>query len=271
VKAATARHWAATPIGTRTTGFHPEHAEFTPAWFEEQKRFRYVDYAPWLADLAGFERHRGDLVLEVGCGMGTDLLEFAAHGARVVGLDLTRRHLELARRRFRASGRAGSFQQGDAERLPFASGVFDFVYSCGVLHHTPDGASAVREIHRVLKPGGRATILLYHRNSFVYRFKICGYLALREIARRLLGRGGRLRDFRPADLLSASTDGPENPLTRVYSRAECRRLCAGFRQVTTRVAHLNRKDVLFLHPLPRPLLALLARRWGWYVAIEAVK
>ena len=275
IKRRTAAHWSDSPIGTRTAGFDPEHREFTREWFEEHARFRFVDYGPWMRDVAGFERHRGDRMLEVGCGMGTDLLEFARGGARVAGLDLTKRHLDLALRRFALFGETGGFYLGDAESLPFRDRSFDFVYSNGVLHHTPDTARSIREIHRVLKPGGTTTILLYHRNSLHYRFQICGLFAAREIlyrvAAKLRGRSVRILDFRLGDHLTRMTDGETNPLTKVFSVAECRDLCRGFREVRARVVHLNRQDVFFLKWLPASILPALARRWGWYVVIEGTK
>ncbi|HZE19597.1 MAG TPA: methyltransferase domain-containing protein, partial [Candidatus Angelobacter sp.] len=275
IKRRTAEHWSDIPIGTRTAGFDPKNREFTREWFEEHARFRFVDYGPWMREVAGFERHRGDRMLEVGCGMGTDLLEFARGGARVAGLDLTKRHLDLALRRFALFGQAGTFYRGDAENLPFRDKSFDFVYSNGVLHHTPDTARSIREIHRVLKPGGTTTILLYHRNSLHYRFQICGLFAAREvlyrIAAKLRGRKVRILDFRLDEHLTRMTDGETNPLTKVFSVAECRELCRGFREVRARVVHLNRRDVFFLKWLPASILPALARRWGWYVVVEGTK
>jgi SAM-dependent methyltransferase len=271
IKRRTAAHWSQNPIGARTTGFDPKHREFTREWFEEHARFRYVEYGPWMREVAGFDRHRGDRMLEVGCGMGTDLLEFARGGAQVAGLDLTKRHLDLAVRRFALFGETGRFYRGDAERLPFPDDTFDFVYSNGVLHHTPDTARSIREIHRVLKPGGSAVLLLYHRNSIIYRVQICGVWAAKDLGKRLLGRGGRLVDFRLSDHLARSTDGTTNPLTRVFSERECADMCRAFGAVRTRIVHLNRRDAYFLRFLPPGALPWLERRWGWYVVIEATK
>jgi ubiquinone/menaquinone biosynthesis C-methylase UbiE len=271
IKARTADHWSENPIAARHAEFHPTHPEFSKGWFEEHSRFRYVEYGRWMRDVAGFDRHRGELLLEVGCGMGTDLLEFARGGAHIIGLDLTYRHLELAARRFSFFGQRGRFLRGDAERLPFPDARFDFVYSNGVLHHTPDTEGAVREIHRVLKPGGGTTILLYHRNSLHYRFQICLHWAAKDLAKRLLGRGGRLRDFRLSEHLAHSTDGVTNPLTRVFTARACRAMARDFTQVRTRIIHLNRGDAWFLKWVPARLMSALERRWGWYVVIEAVK
>ena len=106
----------------------------------------------------GFATHAGESVLEIGPGLGTDHAQFARAGGKMVAIDLTSRHLELTRRRFELEKLATRPVRGDAEGLPFAAGAFDVVYSFGVLHHTPDTAGAVREIHRVLRPGGLAIV-----------------------------------------------------------------------------------------------------------------
>ena len=119
----------------------------------------------------GFGKFRGARLLEFGCGMGTYLLQFARGGARCTGVYLTPRSVEITRHRFRLYGMDGAFMIADGERLPFASESFDVVYSNGVLHHTPDTAGAFREVHRVLRPGGVARVMLYHRNSLNYWFE----------------------------------------------------------------------------------------------------
>ena len=269
VKERTAAHWSANPIASRHVDFHPVHEEFSRGWFEEHARFRYEEYGPWMREVAGFDRHAGELMLEVGCGMGTDLLEFARGGARVVGVDITPRHLELAARRFSLFGRRAALHRGDAERLPFRDESFDFVYSNGVLHHTPDTAGAVREIHRVLKPGGTATVLLYHRGSVYYRYQICLLWGTKAILKRLLGRGGWIWDFRWRDHVAHSTDGDSNPLTTLYTESECRALFDRFSSITTRIVHLNPADFPILRRLSPAKRAALERRWGWYVVIDA--
>jgi len=110
--------------------------------------------------IMGFDRYAGKKLLEVGCGMGTDLLQFARGGAICTGVDLTPRSIEISRRRFELYGMPGDFLLTDGERLPFPDESFDVVTSTLVLHHVApdDRAAAVGEMRRVLRPGGQVLI-----------------------------------------------------------------------------------------------------------------
>src|SRR6266853_1792115 len=159
--------WQTHPCGTR---FRDDEMG-TPEFFARVESHRYTKewHIPGAADFGGAH---GLSVLEIGCGLGTDGAQFAKAGAHYTGVDLTEAAVDLARRRFKISGLPGEFRVADAENLDFADNTFDRVYSHGVLHHTPDTARAVAEIHRVLKPGGRAIVMLYHRGSYNYRVGI---------------------------------------------------------------------------------------------------
>src|SRR5215831_6346726 len=157
--------WSKDPAGAV---YGRTHEFGTREFFDEVERHRYQDYAPWMPEVMGFNEFAGQRLLEIGCGMGTDLLQFARGGARVTGIDLTPRSIELSRRHLSLYGEAGEFSVADCESLPFADESFDVAYSNGVLHHTPDTAGAVREIYRVLRPGGQARVMLYHRDSLYY-------------------------------------------------------------------------------------------------------
>ena len=115
------------------------------------------------------EELNGKLVLDVGCGMGRFAEVATRWGARVVGIDLSAA-AEVAAKNL--ADRDFVAFQADVFSLPFAPESFDIIYSVGVLHHTPDTARAVRELHRVLRPGGRAVVMLYHRDSYNYRVNI---------------------------------------------------------------------------------------------------
>jgi SAM-dependent methyltransferase len=136
-----------------------EHWNRTPLFLSEEAR--YAQY-PWLYQASEFRQHLGEWVLEIGCGSGCDLLQFARHGARAVGVDVTPQHLRLAQQR--VANRA-TICLADATRLPFHDGSFDYVFSHGVLHHLDRPRAMVEEIFRVLRPGRRFNIHVYARYS----------------------------------------------------------------------------------------------------------
>src|SRR5260221_7285712 len=281
--------WQAHPCGPKFS----DGEMGTPEFFELIEAHRYTKewHIPEAADFGGAH---GLSVLEIGCGLGTDGAQFAKAGAHYTGVDLTEAAVDLARRRFKISGLPGEFRVADAENLDFADNTFDRVYSHGVLHHTPDTARAVAEIHRVLKPGGRAIVMLYHRGSYNYRVGIrvlrrAGAGLLRsergmKIVHRLTGEpidslhehAASLRsangDVSAAELLNQSTDGAGNPLARVYSRGEARKLFRDFREVELRAYFLNKRFIpLVGNFLPRVIESALASRWGWHLWIYARK
>jgi len=137
------------------------HWNETPLFLTEEER--YSTY-PWLYNAAEFRRHQGEKVLEVGCGTGADLLQFAKHGALATGVDLTTNHVELARIRV---GELAVVHKADARQLPFEDESFDYVYSHGVLHHCDEPEQVVREMTRVLRPGGRFNVHVYALWSYI--------------------------------------------------------------------------------------------------------
>jgi SAM-dependent methyltransferase len=243
------------------------HEFGTREFFDAVEHNRYHDYAPWMPEVMGFDQFAGQRLLEVGCGMGTDLLQFARGGAKVTGVDLTPRSIDISRKHLKLYGQSGDFAITDAESLPFADESFDVVYSNGVLHHTPDTVGAVREVHRVLKPGGLARVMLYHRNSWNYWFEI--------ILHRGMLRAQLLRGQTPEDIMSRYVEvneGEGRPLVKVFSRREARKLFSMFREVKIDVEQLMRDEFHFLAPLvSEKLLPRLARRIGWNVIISARK
>ena len=113
-------------------------------------------------------RDRDKDVLEVGVGMGSDHVRWArSRPRRLAGIDLTPRAVKWTQRRLEAEDLGSDLQIADAENLPFPDTSFDIVYSWGLLHHTPDTAAAFREVHRVLRPGGKARVMIYHSRSMV--------------------------------------------------------------------------------------------------------
>jgi ubiquinone/menaquinone biosynthesis C-methylase UbiE len=136
------------------------HWNDTPLFYSEDERYRIY---PWLPEVAEFSQHQGHKVLEVGCGTGSDLLQFAKHGAEAHGIDITDEHLRLAKQRV---GEQATVQYGDGRAIPYPDASFDYVYSHGVIHHSDEPQKITAEIMRVLKPGGRFNIQVYAKWSY---------------------------------------------------------------------------------------------------------
>lgn len=131
----------------------------------DQYRFDKLHYLPKLVD---FGAYRGERLLEVGCGIGTDLVRFAQGGARVTGIDLSETAVDLARRNVELHGvEAEALRVGNGEALPFDAETFDVVYGHGVMQYTADPGRLARECHRVLRPGGQAIFMVYNRVSWL--------------------------------------------------------------------------------------------------------
>ncbi len=223
---------------------------------ESQARIRY-QLEPHLAPFARFADGRERDVLEVGVGMGADHLEWARSRLRsLAGLDLTERAVEHTSRRLALAGLRSDLRVGDAEHLPFPDASFDLVYSWGELHHSPDTARAVREVRRVLRPGGIARVMIYHKWSAVglMLWTRYGLLAL------------------------------ESPGTKAYTVNEARALFSDFRRVEARsqlsfgdllegkVGQRHRGPALTLarKAWPRRLLKTIASSYGLALLAEAV-
>jgi len=138
------------------------------AYFLEVERYRFekLDYLERVVDYQGWADCS---VLDVGCGLATDLSKFARGGAKVTGVDLAPRAVELAQQNFAQRGLEGNFAVMDGEYLDFPDDSFDFVYCHTVLHFTPNPEAMIAEIHRVLKPGGHALLMTINRRSWLYR------------------------------------------------------------------------------------------------------
>ena len=279
--------WDANPCGSATS-----NQDARRDYFREIEEYRYE--SEWHIPLvARFPEFHGKDVLEIGCGLGTDGLQFARHGARYTGVDLSPRSVELAREHFQLFGADGEFHVVNAESLPFESGSFDHVYSFGVIHHSPDVEAIVREIHRVLRPGGTFCVMVYNATSVNYvleimflrkAFRLLLYpkhapaLLSRVLGfdRRKLETHRRLLLERPKmtkeEWISMNTDGPECPLARVYSAREALELFRDFDGVATQAWYFNESHWPVVGKrLPEQVRRELGRRFGWHRVVTGTK
>lgn len=236
------RHVNAERIMGRTIS---DHTRGEDGYFQDLETQRYRSHRhlmPWISAMTP-----GKEVLEIGSGVGLDTFTLARHGLNVTAVDLTYVGVSAARERFVRHGMKGNFGVADACNLPIKSDSFDYVYSFGVLHHAADTQATIKEVHRVLKPGGEARIMLYNRRS------------LNELVHRLV----RV-PFEERDALC--------PVVRRFSAAEIRELFRDFSQTNQTLEYVYGEGYGAVFRLtPHWLHEFMSRYWGWHIMISAIK
>lgn len=244
-------YWDRRPCNIR----HSTREVGTADYFNDVETRKYF-VEPHIPGFAQFERWRGKRVLEVGCGIGTDAVNFARAGALYTGVELSSVSLDLARRRFDVFGLKGRFVAGNAEELDrlVERDSFDLVYSFGVIHHTPDPRAVIAAIRKIVQPSGEVRIMLYNRDSW------------------------------KAAMIGAGFDQPEAqsgcPIAFTYSDDEVRRLMAGFEILSLTNDHIfpyiPEKYVNYeyevqpwFRAMPEGMFKALERAFGWHKLIVA--
>ncbi|HBS52021.1 MAG TPA: hypothetical protein DEA62_03435 [Coxiellaceae bacterium] len=238
--------------------------------YEAHSKKRY-ELEPYILEFVNFNDVKGKRILEIGIGLGAEHQLFAQGGADLYGIDLTERAVEHTRRRLSMFGLYSQLGVGDSENLTFGNESFDLVYSWGVLHHSPDTAKAVAEVHRVLKSGGIAKIMIYHKWSLVGLMLWFRYALL------------RLRPWLSLSEIYASY--LESPGTKAYSVVEAKQLFSDFSDVKINIVlcsgDLLISDVGQRHRSvllavvkkiwPRAFLKRYFSKFGLFMLIEARK
>lgn len=229
--------------------YYTDAARGSDAYFDEIERRRYETHYH-LPELFDSLYGQGRKLLEIGCGIGVDSIQLARRGFDVTAVDLTDNAVEIAKVHAGRRKVSVDFRLGNAEGLDFPDQSFDVVYSFGVLHHTPDIERSVAEVHRVLRPGGTAYVMLYHSTSLV----------------NLIHRLFRLPYESPRDR------NDHCPVVYTYTRGGVRRLFRDFSSVTVRAEY---PFTFGFGPLanrvPLPIRRILGRAIGWHLMITAVR
>ena len=240
-------------------------------WFNWHRPFLHVTY-PMLHKVLDVRPLKGKKVLDLGCGVGTMFEQFSSMGLDITGLDLAPKHVYLTSERARLFNLRGRVFHGDAESLPFADSSFDFVYSFGVIHHSPNTQRSLDQIFRVLKPGGRFLVMVYNRHSYHYWNKIIKWGVF---------RGYFLRMNR-AELANRTSDGVlkgGNPLSQHFSPQELLNMTRRFTDVkltfhgpenTVRSFPIKRFPIGKLFIPPR-VAAWLMSRYGHLSIVTGMK
>jgi 2-polyprenyl-3-methyl-5-hydroxy-6-metoxy-1,4-benzoquinol methylase len=242
-------------------------------YFNEVEHRKYM-VEPHIPEFAEFERWRGKKVLEIGCGIGTDTMNFARHGAQITSIDLSTESLSVARKRAEVFGLQDRirFIHANAERLSDYVPVepYDLIYSFGVIHHTPNPGRVLEELRKYLKPETTVKIMVYNRWSWKVFWILFGY-----------GKG----QFWKLDRLIAENSEAQTgcPVTYAYSLTQGRRWLEshGLQVTDTRVDHIfpyripdyveyRYVKVWYFRWMPVSLFRWFERLAGWHLCLSAV-
>ena len=240
-------YWNRRPCNIR----HSPAPVGTREYFDQVEARKYF-VEPHIPGLAEFARWKGKRILEIGCGIGTDTINFAREGAEITAVDLSSASLEIVRRRLDVFGLKAALHEANAENLSFLpDNFFDLVYSFGVIHHTPHPRNAVTHVIRVLKPGGEFRVMIYNKWSYKV-LAIC----LRGMLRGRFNCARLIREESEAQFGS--------PVTFVYNAAETRALLAGLNIEKMWVDHI------FPFVIPEYVQYRYHKRWLFRVLPEGV-
>lgn len=231
-----------------------KHPVGTKGFFEDLDEYRF-DKLRYLPRVVNFDGYRGKKLLEVGCGIGIDLVRFARGGAVVTGVDLAETAIDLAKKNFELNGLSGDLRVGNGEALEFEDNTFDVVYAHGVLQYTADAQKMVDELRRVVKPGGEVITMVYNRNSWLNLLSVT---------------------------LGVALEHEDAPVLKKYSLAEYRALLSKFSRVEIVPERFPVKSRLhkgvkaiffntFFVPLFNLIPRSLTRNTGWHLMAFAYK
>ena len=233
---------------------HSKKEVGTKEYFDEVERKRYTA-EPHIPSFAGFSNTKGKKVLEVGCGMATEGINYARAGASYTGTDLSIESLDLAKKRFKVYNNKGNFYLGNSEELSSFVPVetYDLIYSFGVIHHSPHPEKIISEIKKYMNKDSTLKIMLYASESW--------------------------KNY----MIEAGYDQPEAqygcPIANTYTKDEVRKLLDGF-DVTIEQYHIfpyqiepyKRGEFVkqpWFEAMPDEIFEVLKKNLGWHLLITA--
>ncbi len=259
-------YWDRQPCNVR----HSPKPIGTLDYFNEVEARRYF-VEPHIPQFAEFPRWKGKRVLEIGCGIGTDTINFARAGAKVAAVELSGESLKIAKRRtkiFKLQDKI-TFYQGDAEHLTdfVPPGRYDLIYSFGVIHHTPNPEKVIEQLHNYIGQGTIIKLMVYHRYSWKVFWILLTY--------------GRGQFWRLNELVARYSEAQTGcPVTHTYSRRQIKNLLKDFKIIDISVDHIfpysvtdykkyNYKKVWYFKWMPKALFGWLKQNFGWHLLVTA--
>lgn len=257
-------YWDRRPCNIR----HSTKPVGTRDYFDEVEARKYF-VEPHIPGFAQFERWRGKRVLEIGCGIGTDSINFARAGANLTVVELSERSFEICKKRFEVYGLNANFYCGSAEELSSFLPVepYDLIYSFGVIHHTPNPEKVIEQINNYCSPETEIRIMLYSKWSWKVFWIIATY------SKGAIWRAGEL-----VSTYSEAQTG--SPATYYYSFSDIRNLLSDFQIIEMKKEHIfpfviekyiiyEYKWVWYFRWMPKPMFRWLERQFGWHTLVVA--
>lgn len=261
-------YWDTRPCNIR----HSPSKIGTRQYFDEVETRKYF-VEPHIPKFAEFEKWQGKKVLEIGCGIGTDTINFARAGAKVTAVDISEKSLDLAKQRAQVYSLEAQikFYCADSEELSkvVPTEPYDLIYSFGVIHHTPHPEKAIEEIEKYTKPGTVIKIMVYNRYSWKVFWILLTFWK---------GAFWRLRE-----LIAKHSEAQTGcPITYTYSAKKAKELLKGFKIVKISIDHIfpykisdyikyKYTKVWYFRYLPKFIFRWLEKRFGWHLLITAIK
>lgn len=244
----------------------------TKEYFEEVEARKYY-IEPHILRFAEFARWRGKRVLEIGCGIGTDTINFARSGAWVTAVELSEKSLEIAKQRSEIYGfqKRIQFYCGNAEELSAFVPVepYDLIYSFGTIHHTPHPEGVIAQMRHYVRPGSTVKIMVYHRYSWKALWILLTY--------------GKGRFWRLTELITQYSEAQSGcPATYTFTPKQMKNTLVrhGFRIIEMWVDHIfayriadyvqyRYVKVWYFRRMPAVLFRWLERHFGWHLCVTA--
>lgn len=262
------KYWQDRPLHSYELSYEGED-EF----FEKLDHIKRTDIEKFALGFWNFNGLRGKKILDVGCGPGWFTIQYVLGGAEVCALDLTFKAAETTKKYLSYKKMTGNVLQGNAEELPFGDNSFDFVFSAGVLHHTPRIQSAFCECLRVLKPGGKAKIALYHKGILHHPLAF-GFVRVLMRSLNLKHPGADLsKNAKDVDDFIRQYDGMENPIGIGKTTAEWSKKLkeAGFIVGCSELHYFPKRFLPFHKWVPNFVHFALDRCFGTLVYFDLMK
>jgi len=262
-------YWNRRPCNIR----HSSAEVGTKEYFDQVEKRKYF-VEPHIPRFADFEKWKGKRVLEIGCGIGTDTINFARAGAKVTAVEISDVSLDIARKRASVYGLQDriDFILADAEKLnqKLPPQPFDLIYSFGVLHHTPNPEEAFKQLRAYAHSGTVAKIMLYHKLSWKVLWILLKY--------------GKCRFWKINEIIARNSEAQTGcPVTYTYTKKEAIKLLEniGFKVVEVKVEHIfpyRIKDyinyryvkVWYFRIMPESVFHWLESKFGWHLCITGV-